>query len=83
MGAGENCRFIIENTDILKKCKVAIYDSDEMLWGKRIYHSTIKSPLMMRSNNLSFVILASIDYQDDMAVYLSRLDIDKSLLRYI
>lgn len=83
MGTGENCRFIVENTDILKKSRVHFYDSNPALWGKRFCGKAIKSPSKIPIENLSVIILASIEYQNDMAAYLLSLGVKKSLLRYM
>lgn len=75
-GAGENGQFIVENTNICQQAaKVWFCDSNKDLSGKEMKGIRVFAPSEITNLEFCAVIVASIDYQEDMVRTLQKLNI--------
>lgn len=76
-GAGENGQFIVENTNICQQAaKVYFCDSNKNLRGKEIKGIRVLSPSEITDLDFCAVIVATIDYQEDIVFTLKTLNVD-------
>ena len=66
-GAGENGRFVLEHTAVRSAKKVLFCDSDEAMQGCTVLGVPVISPRALSQLDLAGVVIAKLDYQEDMA----------------
>lgn len=65
-GAGENGRFLLEYTTVRNARKLLFCDSDKAMQGRTVLGIHVISPQELAKLDVAGVVIASLDYQEDM-----------------